>query len=123
MKNYGRTSVYEFMGDFIVYRNLAPVDSRLPSLAALGPEVGLPEGITPRKSQPEYARVMAQLLRRGRALDAPAASIERHGPRPAGAEGEFPFPVAARGLCGQPPQASVELRHEHRTARDRTERV
>ncbi|MCP4540051.1 MAG: hypothetical protein GY832_23180 [Chloroflexi bacterium] len=77
MKNYGRTSVDEFLGDFIVYRNLVPFDSRLPSLAVLGPEVGLPEGVTPRKSQPEYARVMAQLLRQGRALDAPGTSIER----------------------------------------------
>ena len=77
MKNYGRTSVYEFLGDFVVYRNLAPLDSRLPPLAELGPEVGLPEGVTPRKSQPEYARVMALLLRRARALDAPGAPIER----------------------------------------------
>ncbi len=77
MKNYGRTSVWEFLGDFIVYRNLVPFDSRLPPLAVLGPEVGLPEGVTPRKSQPEYARVMAQLLQRARALDAPGTSIER----------------------------------------------
>ena len=77
MRNYGRTSVYEFLGDFVVYRNLVPLDARLPSLAELGPEVGLPEGVTPRKSQPEYARVMARLLQRARALDAPDASIER----------------------------------------------
>ena len=77
MKNYGRASVYEFLGDFVVYRNLVPLDARLPSLAELGPEVGLPEGVPPRKSQPEYARVMARLLQRARALDAPDASIER----------------------------------------------
>ena len=77
MKNYGRASVYEFLGDFVVYRNLVPLDARLPSLTELGPEVGLPEGVTPRKSQPEYARVMARLLQRARALDAPDASIER----------------------------------------------
>jgi hypothetical protein len=77
MKNYGRASIYEFLGDFVVYRNLVPLDARLPSLAELGPEVGLPEGVTPRKSQPEYARVMARLLQRARALDAPDASIER----------------------------------------------
>jgi hypothetical protein len=77
MKNYGRASVHEFLGDLIVYRNLTPFDARLPSLAELGPEVGLPEGVTPRKSQPEYARVMAHLLRRARAMDAPGTSIER----------------------------------------------
>jgi hypothetical protein len=77
MRSYGRTSVHEFLGDFVVYRNLVPFDSRLPPLAELGPEVGLPEGITPRKSQPDYAHVMAHLLRRARALDAPGTSVER----------------------------------------------
>jgi len=77
MKNYGRTSVHEFLGDLIVYRNLTSFDARLLSLAELGPEVGLPEGVTPRKSQPEYARVIAHLLQRARVLDAPGASIER----------------------------------------------
>jgi hypothetical protein len=77
MKNYGYASVYEFLGDMVVYRNLAPVAPRLPRLAELGLEAGLPEGITPRKSQPEYARVMACLLRKARALDAPGTPIER----------------------------------------------
>ena len=77
MKNYGYTSVYEFLGDMVVYRNLAPVDPRLPPLAEMRQYVGLPDGLTPRKSQPEYARVMAYLLRRARALDMPGASIEQ----------------------------------------------
>ena len=77
MRNYGRTSTHEFLGDFVVYRNLAPLDPRLPRLPALRAEVGLPEGITPRKSQPDYARVMACLLRHARALEAPSTPIER----------------------------------------------
>ena len=77
MKNYGRTSVHEFLGDFIVYRNLVPADSRLPPLSELRSEVGLPAGVIPRKSQPEYARVMAYLLQRARALEAPGLSVER----------------------------------------------
>jgi len=77
MKTYGRTSVHEFLGDCVVYRNLAPVDPRLPPLAEIRPHVGLPEGVTPRKSQPEYARVMAHLLRQARALDIPGTPIER----------------------------------------------
>ena len=77
MKKYDRTSVHEFLGDFVVYRNLAPVDSRLPPLSELCSEVGLPEGVIPRKSQPDYARVMAHLLRAARALDAPGTSIEQ----------------------------------------------
>ena len=77
MRNYGYTSVYEFLGDMVVYRNLAPVDPRLPPLAEIRQRVGLPAGLTPRKSQPEYARVMAYLLRRARALDAPGTPIEQ----------------------------------------------
>jgi len=77
MRNYGRTSIYEFLGDFVVYRNLAPLDPRLPALPVLRAEVGLPEGITPRKSQPDYARVMAFLLRQARALETPNTPIER----------------------------------------------
>ncbi|MCK4450297.1 MAG: hypothetical protein KAX26_06870, partial [Anaerolineae bacterium] len=77
MRNYGHTSVYEFLGDLVVYRNLVPLDSRLPPLAEIRPQVGLPEGLIPRKSQPEYARVMVHLLRRARALDAPGKAIER----------------------------------------------
>lgn len=77
MKNYGLTSVHEFLGDFIVYRNLNPMDERLPPLARVRRELGLPEGIIPRKSEPAYARVIACLLRQARTLDAPGASIER----------------------------------------------
>lgn len=77
MKNHGRTSVHEFLGDFIVYRNLVPADSRLPSLSELRSEVGLPAGVIPRKSQPDYARVMVYLLRQARTLEAPGVSIER----------------------------------------------
>ncbi|MDY6874713.1 MAG: hypothetical protein SWK90_00695 [Chloroflexota bacterium] len=77
MENHGRTSVYEFLGDMVVYRNLVPVDRRLPPLDEIREHVGLPEGIIPRKSQPEYARVMAYLLRQARALGAPGTPIER----------------------------------------------
>ncbi|UCC62787.1 MAG: hypothetical protein JSV36_18885 [Anaerolineae bacterium] len=77
MVNYGRTSTYEFLGDFVVYRNLAPIDLRLPPLAEVRQQVELAEGVTPRKSQPDYARAMAFLLRQARALDAPGTPIER----------------------------------------------
>jgi hypothetical protein len=77
MRVYGRTSVHEFLGDFMVYRNLVPVDGRLLPLAQIGPEVGLSAGRVPRKSEPEYARVIVHLLRQARALDRPAGPIER----------------------------------------------
>jgi hypothetical protein len=77
MRNYGRTSVHEFLGDFVVYRNLVPQDERLPPLAEVRPLVGLPEGLVPRKSAPEYARVIAHVLRQARELDRPGIPIER----------------------------------------------
>jgi hypothetical protein len=77
MQNYGRASVHEFLGDFVVYRNLVPQDERLPPLAEVRPLVGLAEDLVPRKSAPEYARVIAYLLRQARALDRPGLPIER----------------------------------------------
>lgn len=77
MKNYGRTAVHEFLADFIVYRNLVPAEPKLPPLAEIRPEVGLPEGTVPRKSEPAYARVIVHLLRLARALEAPGTAIER----------------------------------------------
>lgn len=77
MKVFGRASVNEFLGDFVVYRNLVPVDRRLPALDALREVVGLPAGHIPRKSEPDYARVIVELLRWARALEAPGVEIER----------------------------------------------
>ena len=77
MKVYGRTSVHEFLGDLVVYRNLVPLDRRLPPLAEIRPRLRLPEGVIPRKSELAYARVIVHLLRQARALDAPGTPIER----------------------------------------------
>ncbi len=77
MKVFGVTSVSEFLGDFVVYRNLAPLDSRLPGLDAIRDQVDLPAGRLPRKSEPDYARVIVHLLRAARALDTPGIAIER----------------------------------------------
>ena len=77
MRSYGRASIHEFLADLVVYRNLVPADPRLLPLAEIRGHVGLPEGVTPRKSQPDYARVMAHLLQQARALDAPGTSIKR----------------------------------------------
>jgi len=75
MKNYGLTSIHEFLDDFIVYRNLTPMDSRLPGLADIRAQIGLETGSTPRKSEPAYAAVIAHLLRAARTLDAPHTPI------------------------------------------------
>ena len=51
MNIYGRTSVSEFLGDNVVYRNLEPVDDRLPILDDLRADLGLPADRVPRKSE------------------------------------------------------------------------
>ena len=32
MKNYGLATIHQFLGDRVVYRNLAPLDDSLPGL-------------------------------------------------------------------------------------------
>ncbi|MBN1933433.1 MAG: hypothetical protein JW934_02145 [Anaerolineae bacterium] len=68
---YGLTSMAELIGDFVVYRNLVPADRRLPTVTDLGLT-----GSLPRKSEPDYGRVVAEILRRARTLDRPDAAIK-----------------------------------------------
>ncbi len=77
MKDYGYGAVHAFLGDFVVYRQLVPVDPRLPRLADFRAEVGVAEGTIPRKSEPLYACAIAHLLQAARALDAPGTRLGR----------------------------------------------
>ena len=77
MKNYGRTTLSEFLGDRVVYRKLIPADPHLPGLDELRSVLGIPPGQTPRKIEPDYARVIVAMLRAARDLDAPETPIER----------------------------------------------
>jgi hypothetical protein len=73
----GLSSICEIVGDRIVYRNLAPADGRLPSFEQLRASLGLESQAPPRKADPAYGRVVAELLRRARALDRSGVQIER----------------------------------------------
>ena len=77
MKCFGRTSISSFLGDFVVYRNIIPIDSRLPSLEEIANSQNKLIGAVPRKTSPEYAEILAHLLSEGRALEAPGTQIER----------------------------------------------
>jgi hypothetical protein len=74
---HGLTSLREFLGDFVVYRNLIPADARLPSVAELREDLDLDGNALPRKAEPAYGRVVAEMLRRARALDLPGTAIRR----------------------------------------------
>ena len=76
MKNYGRSSIHEFLGDLVVYRNLVPLDARLPDLEAVRQQKDLPNDHIPRKSTPAYAEVISSILPEARALESPHAKIQ-----------------------------------------------
>ena len=73
----GLTSLYESLGDFIVYRNLAPADPRLPSVDDLRPNLSLDARALPRKAEPLYGTVLAEMLRHARRVELPQANIDR----------------------------------------------
>lgn len=65
-------SLYDVFGDMIVYRNLNPVDPRIPRYDEAWREMGATSPIPPRKLDMAYAAALAWLLERGRARVAPA---------------------------------------------------
>jgi len=73
----GLTSLHETLGDFVVYRNLVPADPHLASLSDLGARLGLESKSLPRKAEPEYGRVLAEMLRQARQVDIGQGDIER----------------------------------------------
>ena len=77
MQVYDKSTLAEFLGDNIVYRNLIPLDNRLPTLDTLRADADIAKGVTPRKSEMDYARVIAAILKAARKLDAPHSSLAR----------------------------------------------
>ncbi len=57
---YRRAALSELLGDFVVYRNLCPMDPRLPGFPELREELGLKA--LPRKGTPDYARAVVRIL-------------------------------------------------------------
>ena len=77
MRLFGRASVSEFLDDFVVYRNLVPADERLSPLSAIRTDIGLAAGRLPRKSEPDYARVIVHMIKQAQSLNASGYEIER----------------------------------------------
>ncbi len=73
----GISALSDIFGDFVVYRNLAPADPRLPGIQALWRELGWHDYHVPRKTDMEYAQALARILQAARTLDAPQARLER----------------------------------------------
>ena len=77
MRVCGVGSLFEALGDSIVYRNLQPVDRRLPGLRSLRPSLGLQPRRVPRKVEPAYGRVVGEILRAAGALNAGRHDFDR----------------------------------------------
>lgn len=77
MKNYGRSALSEFLGENITYRNLVPVDPSIPGLPDIWEEAGLSTHRIPRKTTPEYAGVVALILKYIARQTNPGSAIKR----------------------------------------------
>jgi len=77
MKCHGRTTIAEFLEDLVVYRNLEPMDERLPRFADIAARIGLPPSPAPRKAEPAYGQAMAALLRQAQRLHRPRTPLRR----------------------------------------------
>ncbi|MEA1871292.1 MAG: hypothetical protein U9N00_03785 [Candidatus Bipolaricaulota bacterium] len=77
MRTYGKSSVFEFLENFILYRSLSPLDPYLSPIEMVCDELGLPVDAIPRKTAPDYARIVVHLLREARRLEAPSVPIAR----------------------------------------------
>ena len=72
-----RSTLADLMGDMVVYRNLEPMDERIPGLLTSWKSVGLTHYYVPRKATPEYAAALLYFLRAAQAARGIAAPIER----------------------------------------------
>jgi len=70
-------SLHELLGDLVIYRKLEPCDARTPGLGELAPRLGLEPGRLPRKSEPEYAAVVVEILREAQAQRLPGRPLKR----------------------------------------------
>jgi len=77
MRICGTGSLSDALGDAIAYRSLEPVDGRIPGLASLRQPLGIHPKRVPRKVEPAYGRVVAEMLRAAGGLTAGFAGFER----------------------------------------------
>ena len=77
MKLYPLTSLHEFLGDRVVFRNLQPADLSLPNFNQIASAIDLPAGRVPRKNDLDYARVIVKLLHTTQAQRGLKAPINR----------------------------------------------
>ncbi|MBE0636558.1 hypothetical protein IH601_11235 [Candidatus Bipolaricaulota bacterium] len=77
MTGFSSGTLDDVFGGFLVYRNLIPVDDRLPTIGDLRSKLGMARDRLPRKAEPEYASVIGEILREARRLSGTASDASR----------------------------------------------
>lgn len=77
MKSFGLSTVSDFLGDQIVFRNLQPCDLRLPGISALRDRLNFPDNFLPRKSMPEYGEVITVMVKSANQIFHPGGGLRR----------------------------------------------
>ena len=77
MKSYGYATVSDILGNQIVFRNLIPYDSRLPGLPDLQEKLGFAGNFLPRKSMPDYGKVLTEIVQAAQELSVPGTPLQR----------------------------------------------
>jgi hypothetical protein len=78
MKNFGRARLSDYFGDWVIYRNLEPLDKRLPGIKNAGYKMGLNGDQIPRKLDKDYAKAanwFAQEAQRVRKVNTPLQEV------------------------------------------------
>lgn len=68
LKNFGRARLADFFGDLVIYRNLEPLDRRLPGLKAAAYRMDIPNDRIPRKQDRDYAKAAVWFAKQAQKL-------------------------------------------------------
>ncbi len=68
IKNFGRASLADFFGDLVIYRNLEPLDRRLPGLKTAGYKMNIATDRVPRKQDADYAKAAVWFAKQAQKL-------------------------------------------------------
>lgn len=68
LKSFGRAKLADYFADFVIYRNLEPLDRRLKGLKSAGYKMGLTNDRIPRKFERDYAKAAMWFAEEGQRL-------------------------------------------------------
>lgn len=68
ISNHGRAALADLFDDWVVYRNLEPLDKRVPGFKTASYLMGVSDDHIPRKQEIEYARAAAWIIEKAQAV-------------------------------------------------------